>query len=262
MILYCIPWVKTALPVTPISAHLFYRAQRFNDYIAYREIHGDKNPKDKRMMKWVEHQRNAYRMLLAKRNSPLTPYRLEKLRSIGFLFEPPPDGRRKGRLKVPVIPTQEELNAVWEKFYKELVHFQKVNGHCSVQKGQAAHSFEEKASFKLNKWCTLQRKEYRKHQNGEPSQMTEERIQKLAAIGYSFTRNWRDPELNEKKRKRDQEREDVDASKVMGIKTKREMGKPRGRAAHNEKAEEATAKASAQQQSEKEAEAEQQQEAN
>ena len=65
---------------------------RYNELLEYKEKHGDcKVPQhfkaNKALGKWVAKQREQYKLLKSGKHSFLTPYRLEKLEDVGFVWQ-------------------------------------------------------------------------------------------------------------------------------------------------------------------------------
>ena len=106
----------------------------------------------------------------------------------------PSSRRRKKKSKLPINPTQDELNEQWNKMYHELVAHQQEHGHCNMYKRVESRDgrksrYVRTANNRLIIFCTQQRKEGRKFQNGQPSEMTPERMKLLEDIGFSFAYN-------------------------------------------------------------------------
>ena len=95
----------------------------------------------------------------------ISPARLARLRDIGIIAL---------RNKASRVERQEEN---WEKFFLEMKQFQEEQGHTIVP---------EKTHPSLRNWLVVQRKEYAKMSQGEPSQMTPLQLRRLTSIGFSF----------------------------------------------------------------------------
>lgn len=107
---------------------------------------------------WVRNQRREHRYWLeGTRRSTLTSERRLLLESIDFEWYRPHE-------------------IVWQERYERLCDFAKRHGHANIRQ----------ADESLGQWVSNQRTAYRKFQRGEPTAMTEERIKKLQAIGFSF----------------------------------------------------------------------------
>jgi hypothetical protein len=135
---------------------------RLSELADYRTIHGHCNvPRSyietPKLAHWVRHQRKQYRLHLEGKTSPMTPFRIQELESMGFEWKC--------------------SGPAWEDRLSELADYRKVNGHCNVP-----HS--EKS--KLGNWVATQRKQYRMHREGKPSQISLPRIQELESLGFKW----------------------------------------------------------------------------
>ena len=90
----------------------------------------------------------------------ITPERISALESIGFEW-------------VLIIQTE------WEVRYDELKKYKAKYGDCNVPQ-------RWKENPQLGRWVSTQRDQYRLYQEGKKSPMTEERIQALEDIGFSW----------------------------------------------------------------------------
>ena len=69
-------------------------------------------------------------------------------------------------------------NDLWNNHYNNLVEYKKENGNCYV--------YRSDGDATLAGWVHVQRKERRLYDQGKHSQMTEERIKLLDAIGFDW----------------------------------------------------------------------------
>ena len=69
----------------------------------------------------------------------------------------------------------------WDKFFSDLCAFRDEFGHCNVR----ASNHYAKAP-RLLVWIKSQRHHYRLFCDGQDSNMTHERVQKLKSIGFDF----------------------------------------------------------------------------
>eukprot|EP00978_Attheya_sp_CCMP212_P033701 scaffold137334_cov51-Attheya_sp.AAC.3 len=74
---------------------------------------------------------------------------------------------------VPLVLNKKQY---WDKRFKELVDFKKINGHANVPSN----------SGQLGGWVSNQRKQYRLLQNGKDSRLTIDKREKLESIGFEF----------------------------------------------------------------------------
>jgi hypothetical protein len=137
---------------------------RLSELADYRKIHGhcnvpqrySENPK---LGHWVGQQRRNYRLHLEGNKSYITLPRIQALESLDFEWG--------------------IHGAAWEDRLSELADYCKVHGHYNVPQ-----SYNENA--KLGNWVMKQRRQYRLHLAGEPSQMTLPRIQALESLGFEW----------------------------------------------------------------------------
>ena len=107
---------------------------------------------------WVLTQRQQYRKLQEGKPSPMTQERINKLETLGFVWEP--------------------LEAQWNSNFDLLRQYKEGNGDCLVPKSCVIDGVA------LGNWVVRQRQTYQKLQEGKPSPMTQERINKLEALGF------------------------------------------------------------------------------
>ena len=135
---------------------------RFQELCAYKERHGNTNPTTlyPGLGRWVSIQRSL------RNKKQLREDRVQKLISIDFYF------------RSPMISGEKKS---WEERYEELKQYKEKVGDCRVhQHGGSLGLWVHKQRMA---WRALQkRKDYKKPYKG----MTEERIQKLEAIGFVF----------------------------------------------------------------------------
>jgi hypothetical protein len=114
------------------------------------------NPK---LGRWVTTQRNQYRnhqMHQGDNPNPMPEERIQALNVIGFDWG--------------------TSNLTWSEHFEQLCEFKEQTGHSLVPRNNP----------KLGTWVSIQRSKYRLHQKGNPSTMTEERIQALNGIGFDW----------------------------------------------------------------------------
>ena len=110
----------------------------------------------------VNKQRMEYNKRIdGKKKSSLNDSRLERLQSLGFRW-----AKRKGQ-------------ASWENHFDALVAYKAENGHCSVPT-------KYKEDTALGRWVSTQRAEYKKYSEGEPSQITADKIKRLEDVGFAW----------------------------------------------------------------------------
>jgi len=129
---------------------------------AYKEEFGDcRVPRSHdELGEWVATQRSQYQNFLRGKPSPMTQERIDHLNALGFLWK---------------------ANA-WHQHLELLKAYKEKYGDCRVPRRKN----------KLGEWVAHQRWEYNKLCRCKPSSLTQERIGKLNAIGFSWTtaRSW------------------------------------------------------------------------
>ena len=127
--------------------------------------HFGENPK---LGRWVMNVRSHFQFLVkGKKSSLITESRLQQLRKLDFDFAP----KSKSHTKFYVDR--------WVHHLQELRQFKAKSGHCRVPQRYSANK-------KLGGWVLYVRHQYRKHQSGQPSTMTQERIEQLLQLGFDF----------------------------------------------------------------------------
>jgi len=139
-------------------------AARFDELLAYKQEHGHCHvpfafPTNPALAHWVKRQRYHYKLYQEGRPSTMTPYRIQALQDIGFVWD-----------------SQETS---WNEKYAELVAFQTQHGHCNVPSLYGPNP-------SLAVWVKHQRKQYRYWQEGAPSTLTPQRIGDLENIGFAW----------------------------------------------------------------------------
>ena len=123
------------------------------------------NPK---LGRWVMNVRSHFQLLQkGKKSTLITEERLQQLQEIDFDFAP----KYKSHTKYYVVR--------WEQHLEELFQFKQKHGHCRVPQ-------RSKATKRLGSWVLYVRHQYHKHNNGQPSRMTTDRIEQLKQIGFDF----------------------------------------------------------------------------
>ena len=90
----------------------------------------------------------------------MTEERINKLEAVGFDWDP--------------------RETQWNLSYELLQQYKEDKGDSLVPKSYAVDGVA------LGLWVHTQRQEYRKLQEGKPSSMTEERMNKLEAVGFDW----------------------------------------------------------------------------
>jgi hypothetical protein len=108
--------------------------------------------------RWVSRQRNNYKLYQEGKSGPMTAERIQKLESVGF------------ELKTSSA-------AFWSVKFQQLCKYKTQFGHCLVPCRYSENP-------KLGQWVATQRQLFKLFQEGKPSRMTAERIQKLESVGF------------------------------------------------------------------------------
>ena len=116
-------------------------------------------PENQKLSNWVSYQRKEYRKKKNGEPSQITDDRVRRLEEIGFRWE--------------------VQASAWDDMFSQLVLFESQHKHCDVPR-----SFPEK---KLANWVMNQRRFYKKKKNGEPSQITDDRVRQLEEIGFRWS---------------------------------------------------------------------------
>mmetsp|Transcript_23107 Transcript_23107/g.48144 ORF Transcript_23107/g.48144 Transcript_23107/m.48144 type:complete len:482 (-) Transcript_23107:1492-2937(-) len=145
---------------------------RFNELCSFRARYGHcKVPRwyeNKALANWVRRCRQEYRMAEEEMGSSMTPERFAMLNSINFEWPSTPE-------KLPRKVSKDQ--GQWNERCMEMFHFKSRYGHCSVPEGW-------KDNPRLAQWVIDQRQEYQKYLAKQRSTMTQERYQRLAALGF------------------------------------------------------------------------------
>ena len=147
---------------TPLSRTETWESM-FEQFRAYVRTHGDsyipiRYPSNASLGRWVDNQRHQYRLLLRGQPSRMTAERLEKLTALGMAWDP--------------------RDKVWENWYEKLVQYKEIHGHVNPPKYYEGG---------LGRWVYYQRSQYRYFLEGEVSSMTQERAERLNALGMVWS---------------------------------------------------------------------------
>eukprot|EP00591_Stephanopyxis_turris_P002410 CAMPEP_0195513210 /NCGR_PEP_ID=MMETSP0794_2-20130614/4917_1 /TAXON_ID=515487 /ORGANISM="Stephanopyxis turris, Strain CCMP 815" /LENGTH=623 /DNA_ID=CAMNT_0040641161 /DNA_START=70 /DNA_END=1938 /DNA_ORIENTATION=- len=138
---------------------------KHNELIAYKQYFGNcEVPKNfamnKDLAKWVLHQREEYKLKEEGQKSSLTDERINKLSKLGFSF------------------TAEQV--AWNEMFAKLLAYKEQYGDVDIPSSHAA-----KLSS-LSQWIDRQRTQYKLKKQGQPCEITDERIERLSSIGFSW----------------------------------------------------------------------------
>lgn len=145
-------------------------------------------PEDRQLSYWVFRQRGLYSNKQKKRggSNSLSDERLQKLKDIGFVFRAK---HSKEQNMVDAARRKPQLDAKWNKFYKEFCEYRKKTGSCLIPK-----VFEENQP--LSSWAFTQRHHMKRRKDGKHNLLTEDRIKKLNDLGFIWhakqNKEWQD----------------------------------------------------------------------
>lgn len=111
------------------------------------------------LARWVKRQRYQYKLMREGKASTMTNERVLALENIGFVWD--------------------SQGAAWGERLGELKEFRQVYMHCNVPS-----NFSENPQ--LATWVKCQRRQYKLHMEGKPSNMTEDRIRHLENLGFEW----------------------------------------------------------------------------
>ena len=144
--------------------HRFVWDRRLDELREYRGEHGNCNvpqgyEPNPSLGRWVMTQRQQYRLFQKDSPSEMNEERIGRLNSVDFEWDPNRD--------------------IWESRLDELREYRGEHGNCNVPR-----NYEPNPS--LANWVNTQRQQYRLFQEGMPSSMTKERINKLEGIDFEW----------------------------------------------------------------------------
>jgi Helicase associated domain len=139
-------------------------SRRYQELIAYRRHHGNCRvpsdyPANQCLAVWVGEQRYHYKKFREQRPNSMTPQRIELLNEIGFEWN--------------------VFDAQWNEKYERLREHVRMNGPGRVVSA-TRHDRE------IQNWIKQQVKLYRAKLRGETSSLTDEREEKLMALGFPW----------------------------------------------------------------------------
>mmetsp|Transcript_17497 Transcript_17497/g.33168 ORF Transcript_17497/g.33168 Transcript_17497/m.33168 type:complete len:595 (+) Transcript_17497:598-2382(+) len=142
--------------------------ERLEELKAYKEIHGHANvptiSKDNPSLgHWVHDQRKQYRLYQEKKQTAMTPERIQLLEKVGF----------KWALQ------RHTATKSWNERFEELKKYKAEKGDCNVP-----IRYNDNPS--LGQWVSTQRQEYGAKIKGRRSNTTQERVKALEDIGFQW----------------------------------------------------------------------------
>jgi hypothetical protein len=126
---------------------------------------------DEKLGAWVANQRYQYQLFQKGQHSQLTEERIQQLNCLGFAWVV---GKGRGETKAKTDASK------WDKQFRLLQQYESANGNCEVPRNHKV------GDVKLGTWVDRQRYQYKLFQKGQPSQLTDERIQQLNGLGFAW----------------------------------------------------------------------------
>mmetsp|Transcript_710 Transcript_710/g.1116 ORF Transcript_710/g.1116 Transcript_710/m.1116 type:complete len:224 (+) Transcript_710:303-974(+) len=157
--------VKSQRELKPIFRK--HQGEKWNSYFEellalhteYQRFPTSELSKSTKLAGWIKRQRCHYKRFQSGRESAMTPERIEKLESIGFVWD--------------------KQEALWQQRAAELLSFKKASGHCCVPRDYQEYP-------KLANWVKCQKRQYKLYQQGLVPNFSKERIRQLDAIGFQW----------------------------------------------------------------------------
>mmetsp|Transcript_21678 Transcript_21678/g.24022 ORF Transcript_21678/g.24022 Transcript_21678/m.24022 type:complete len:292 (+) Transcript_21678:250-1125(+) len=137
------------------------------------EVDGVNINKDKRrLFNFVSGNRTNHRKMREGLPHSLTPEKIRLLNSIGFQWN---------------VGPPEKLS--WEQRFEQLIEFHREFGHCDVSQ---KHKTGKNSNSCIGEWVLTQRRKYRE------GRLTEDKIQRLEAVGFRWSLRARGGTLEER----------------------------------------------------------------
>eukprot|EP00977_Amphora_coffeiformis_P023500 scaffold13479_cov166-Amphora_coffeaeformis.AAC.12 len=111
------------------------------------------------LARWVKRQRYQYKLMRDGKSSTMTEERVKALEDIGFIWD--------------------SQGAAWGERLAELQQYRREFGHSNVPSNFSQNP-------QLATWVKCQRRQYKLHQEGKPSNMTPQRVRELENLGFEW----------------------------------------------------------------------------
>ena len=111
------------------------------------------------LARWVKRQRYQYKLMRDGKASTMTEERVKALEDIGFVWD--------------------SQGAAWGERLAELRQYRQEFGHCNVPSNFSQNP-------QLATWVKCQRRQYKLHQEGKPSNMTPQRVREPENLGFEW----------------------------------------------------------------------------
>lgn len=133
---------------------------------------------DEAMRRWIRSQNDHYRLFKENKPSSMYQEKINRLRTLGFVFRVD-QAESTSRRKQTDVPRR--IYKQWEESRQKLkLYMDSHSGSWEIDKS-------EKEYAKLRHWVMEQQCEFRRLQEGQEGAMTEEKLQRLSAIGVNFS---------------------------------------------------------------------------
>mmetsp|Transcript_18572 Transcript_18572/g.27217 ORF Transcript_18572/g.27217 Transcript_18572/m.27217 type:complete len:532 (+) Transcript_18572:88-1683(+) len=146
--------------------------QRNGDCLVSR---GRNNTNHKELAEWVSDQRTRYRHYKQGKPSIITEKQIEQLNELQFVW------------KVRAERSTTTEDEAWAEGYNAFLSFVTEHGHCRVYRRPI------KSSVRLREWVAWQQKQYKLRCEGQPSRMTDERVDMLEKLGFEWSKKTNKP---------------------------------------------------------------------
>jgi len=147
---------------TRVVSHAEKWQLRYRDLVAFKQKHGHclvplENSDNPQLAHWVKRQRCQWKNISKGKKSTLTPERLELLKRLDFVWD--------------------AHQAAWQFRLIQFRQFVRIHGH-----GNVPSRYPPNPSLAV--WAKFQRGQYRAFEEGSRSNLTQERVDDLSALGF------------------------------------------------------------------------------
>jgi len=152
------------------STHESKWLSKFEELRKYKEVHGDCKVRTNisKLGRWVQYQRQYYRVFKEGKKASITQERIDLLNSIGFDWVV---NHRQG---------SGVIGSSWMEKFEELQKYKEVHGDCRVRSNHHP---------RLGNWVHSQRQFYKMSKEGKKASITQARIDLLNSIGFDWVVN-------------------------------------------------------------------------
>jgi hypothetical protein len=144
-------------------------AEKFQELLHFKEKnghcrvpHSSGEEENASLARWVKRQRHQHKLKMQGKASTITDERIGLLEASGCVWD--------------------SHHEAFQIRLKELAEFKALHGHTAVPAKYTAN-------IQLATWCKCQRRQYRLFQEGQPSNLSPERIHDLERLGFEWKSN-------------------------------------------------------------------------